>query len=199
MAARNWALPPEKAYSGWFSSDTMSMSVVRVDRTGPTTPVSRDCQTQAKRVIPPSTCSSKHTSAVVRPLWGRASGSRLSIFTTSAGLVSLAASGWGRPVSGAVGGPAGAVVVGAAGTVCAEGVVAGAVAAGRRVAGRRPLPEHAAARTAAARSGPASRRRPAPLGLTGSQFPERLDALVERRVGLEQPGQRREPAGGWRR
>ena len=52
----------------------MATSVVRVERTGPTTPVSRDCQTQANRVIPPSTCSSKQTSAVVRPVCGRAIG-----------------------------------------------------------------------------------------------------------------------------
>src|ERR1700722_17508914 len=101
----------------------MAISVVLVERTGPTTPVLRDCQMQAKRVIPPSTCSSKHTSAVVRPVWGRAPGSRLSIFTTRAGRPSLDGSGWGRPVNGAVGGAGGAVVVGATGEVGAAAVV----------------------------------------------------------------------------
>src|SRR5688572_9250839 len=84
------------------------MSVVRADRTGPTGFDSSEWNSAANRVIPPSTPSSKTTSAWLRPIWGRAMGA-LSIFTTRTGrferLMSI-----GRPVRGD------AAVVGAAGT-----------------------------------------------------------------------------------
>src|SRR5688500_9721874 len=84
------------------------MSVVRAERTGPTGFDSSEWNSAANRVIPPSTPSSKTTSAWMRPIWGRARGA-LSIFTTRTGrfdrLMSI-----GRPVSGD------AAVVGAAGT-----------------------------------------------------------------------------------
>src|SRR4051794_19992636 len=62
------------------------------------------------RLMPPSTCSSKTTSASVRPAWGRASGA-LSIFTIRATRFCLAGSATGAPVSGEVGAAGGAVVV----------------------------------------------------------------------------------------
>src|SRR5688572_7504018 len=90
------------------------MSVVRADRTGPTGFDPSEWNRAAKRVMPPSTPSSKTTSAWLRPIWGRALGA-LSIFTTRTGRLARTMS-IGRPVSGA------AAVVGGAGT--AAGVVA---------------------------------------------------------------------------
>src|SRR5687768_2602942 len=90
------------------------MSVVRADRTGPTGFDPSEWNRAAKRVMPPSTPSSKTTSAWLRPIWGRASGA-LSIFTTRTGRLARPMS-IGSPVSRA------AAVVGAAGT--ATGVVA---------------------------------------------------------------------------
>src|SRR5579859_3220792 len=104
----------------------MAMSVVRVERIGPTRSASLDCQTQANRVMPPSTCSSKQMSALVSPDWGRATGSRLSIFTTSAGRLSLPASAGGRPVRG----DTGAVVVVVGSTVVLVVVVVASVVEG---------------------------------------------------------------------
>ena len=60
------------------------MSVVRADRTGPTGFESSEWNRAAKRVMPPSTPSSKTTSAWLRPIWGRALGA-LSILTTRTG------------------------------------------------------------------------------------------------------------------
>src|SRR5258705_40720 len=59
------------------------MSVERADRTGPTEPGSSELNTAARRVTPPSTCSSNTMSAWFIPDSGRARGP-LSIFTTRA-------------------------------------------------------------------------------------------------------------------
>src|SRR5919202_1874727 len=86
----------------------MRMSVERADRTGPTGLESCEWNSAAKRVIPPSTPSSKTTSAWLSPIWGRALGA-LSIFTTRTGRRAITMS-IGRPVSGD------AACVGGAGT-----------------------------------------------------------------------------------
>ena len=62
----------------------MSKSLVRADRTGPTTPGSLEWNRLTNRVMFPSTRSSKMMSALLRPDCGRACGA-LSIFTASAG------------------------------------------------------------------------------------------------------------------
>src|SRR5947208_14443953 len=74
------------------------MSVERAERTGPTGFDSSEWNRAANRVIPPSTPSSKTTSAWLRPIWGRALGA-LSIFTTRTGRRAAAAS-MGRPEIG---------------------------------------------------------------------------------------------------
>src|SRR4051812_28035715 len=74
------------------------MSVERADRTGPTGFDSSEWNNAAKRVIPPSTPSSKTTSAWLSSIWGRAFGA-LSIFTTRTGRRDRTMS-IGRPVSG---------------------------------------------------------------------------------------------------
>src|ERR1700730_4886695 len=135
----------------------MAMSVVRVERTGPTRSASLDCQTQAKRVMPPSTCSSKQMSALVSPDCGRATGSRLSIFTTSAGRLSLPASAGGRPVRGDTGGVV--VVVGST-VVVVDSVVDVAGGATTFLLAPPEQPTRAAASTGA--TTPARRRRPNP-------------------------------------
>src|SRR5882724_291896 len=84
------------------------MSVERADRTGPTGFDSSEWNSAANRVMPPSTPSSKTTSAWFSPIWGRAFGA-LSIFTTSTGRFEATMS-IGRPVSGE------AAIVGGAGT-----------------------------------------------------------------------------------
>src|SRR5579884_2100516 len=84
------------------------MSVERADRTGPTGFESSEWKRAANRVIPPSTPSSKTTSAWLSPIWGRAFGA-LSIFTTRTGRLDRRMS-IGSPVSGEV------AVVGGAGT-----------------------------------------------------------------------------------
>src|SRR5256885_11427275 len=95
------------------------MSVERADRTGPTGFDSSEWNSAANRVIPPSTPSSKTTSAWLRPIWGRALGA-LSIFTTRTGRRTAAAS-MGRPVrgdgnvAGAGGGAGDGVALGAGG------------------------------------------------------------------------------------
>ena len=64
------------------------MSVDRADRTGPTGSDGVEWKTAAKRVKPPSTISSKTTSASLMPICGRAPlgmSPTLSIFTTRAG------------------------------------------------------------------------------------------------------------------
>src|SRR2546428_261854 len=84
------------------------MSVERADRTGPTGFDSSEWNSAANRVIPPSTPSSKTTSAWFSPIWGRALGA-LSIFTTRTGRFDRTMS-IGRPVRGD------AAIVGGAGT-----------------------------------------------------------------------------------
>src|SRR5436190_8343627 len=89
----------------------MQMSVDRAERIGPTGLASDDWYTAARRVMPPSTCSSKTVSASISPAWGRASGA-LSSLMMRATRASTAGSATGMPVSGAVGAAGGAVVVG---------------------------------------------------------------------------------------
>src|ERR671915_904973 len=96
------------------------MSVERADRTGPTGFDPSEWNRAAKRVMPPSTPSSKTTSAWFRPIWGRASGA-LSIFTTRTGRLARTMS-IGRPVSGA------AAVVGGAGAAGGVAFVTGGAA-----------------------------------------------------------------------
>src|ERR1700736_6121292 len=104
----------------------MATSVERVERTGPSGSASVDWNTQAIRLSPPSTSSSKTTSAWLSPAWGRAPSS-LSILTTRAGRISFVPSGSGSPVSGDTIGTTtgGAVVVGAT-LVVGSVLVAGA-------------------------------------------------------------------------
>src|SRR5947209_8588527 len=97
------------------------MSVERADRTGPTGFAISEWKRAANRVMPPSTPSSKTTSAWLRPIWGRALGA-LSIFTTRTGRFEATMS-IGRPVSGE------AAMVGGAGTT-------GDVPAGPKPGGR---------------------------------------------------------------
>src|SRR3954454_19884847 len=84
------------------------MSVERAERTGPTGFDSSEGNRAANRGMPPSTPSSKTTSAWLRPIWGRALGA-LSIFTTRTGRFDRTMS-IGSPVRGD------AAVVGGAGT-----------------------------------------------------------------------------------
>src|SRR5664279_361344 len=79
---------------------TMSASVSRTERTGPTGLASWDWNTARYRVVPPSTTSSYTTSAWSMPLWGHAADA-LSIFTITAGRATTAALATGSPVSGA--------------------------------------------------------------------------------------------------
>ena len=60
------------------------MSVDRAERIGPTGSAGVEWYTAGERVKPPSTCSSKTTSASLMPTWGRAEPT-LSILTTRAG------------------------------------------------------------------------------------------------------------------
>src|SRR5579864_7434085 len=83
------------------------MSVDRADRTG-STGESVDWNTDARRVIPPSTISSTTMSALLMPACGRALGA-LSIFTIKAGRSSVAGVP-GSPVRGEM--PGGTVVDG---------------------------------------------------------------------------------------
>ena len=75
------------------------MSVVRADRTGPTSAASFEWKMVKKRVTPSSTFSSTTMSAELIPVGGRALGA-LSILTTSAGRFRLAASSTCRSVNG---------------------------------------------------------------------------------------------------
>src|SRR2546430_17633272 len=84
------------------------MSVARADRTGATGLELSEWNRAAKRVIPPSTPSSKTTSAWLSPICGRAFGA-LSIFPTRTGRFDRTMS-IGSPVSGE------ADIVGGAGT-----------------------------------------------------------------------------------
>src|SRR5256885_17245089 len=104
------------------------MSVLRAERTGPTGFDSSEWNRAAKRVMPPSTPSSKTTAAWLRPIWGRAFGA-LSILTTRTGRRARAMS-IGSPVSGAAAmvGGAGSVgwaVLGAGGAATVVGVTFG--------------------------------------------------------------------------
>ena len=114
-ASASWAsteaLPPDEANSGRPNSEASSMSVVRVDRTGPTGSASVEWKTAASRLRSPSTCSSITMSARSSPAGGRAA-STLSILTNSAGRSSRRSKSPGSPVSGATS-SGGAVVVGA--------------------------------------------------------------------------------------
>lgn len=94
-------LAPEYSNAGPPKALMNETSVVRVERIGPTTAVC-EWKTAAKRVTPPSTCSSKTMSAAFRPCWGRAAG-LLSILAITAG---RSGSVPGNPVSGAVPGAA---------------------------------------------------------------------------------------------
>src|SRR4051812_41377412 len=102
------------------------MSVERADRTGPTGFDSSEWNSAANRVIPPSTPSSKTTSAWLSPTWGRALGA-LSIFTTRRGRRDRTMS-IGRPVSGAAACVGGAGMAGrfrvAGGAAIVDGVTA---------------------------------------------------------------------------
>ena len=84
------------------TGQTMSGSVSRTDRIGPTTSVDRDWNIARKRVIWPSTTSFHTMSAASSPVCGRASGV-FSIFTLSTGRVRATPLGSGNPVSGATG------------------------------------------------------------------------------------------------
>jgi hypothetical protein len=100
--------PPEKA-STPPRGVTIAGSAGRTDRTGPTLSASVDWNTTTKRVMP-SVYSSKTTSALSMPPWGRAA-ALLSIFTVTAGRAAAAGSVTGLPVSGKTGGRVVDVVV----------------------------------------------------------------------------------------
>src|ERR687891_396053 len=106
-------LPPDEAYSGRPNSGMNSRSLVRTERTGPTTDASYDWNTAASRVRLASTGSSMTMSACLSPDWGRAS-ETLSILTIRAGRLILPPKSPWTPVSGATGG-GGAGVGGGAG------------------------------------------------------------------------------------
>ena len=71
LSITGW-IPPTWARSGVPNWPRMPMSMLRADRIGPTTLVPWHWKTAAKRVIPPSTGSSKTMSALLSPVWGRA-------------------------------------------------------------------------------------------------------------------------------
>src|ERR1700722_3272661 len=101
-----WA-PPENAKMPPIGN-TISRSVRRTDRTGPTLVGRFELKMAARRVIPPSTISSYTTSALLMPYCGCAWGV-LSILIVSAERRLVTAVGSGRPVSAAA--PPGTVVV----------------------------------------------------------------------------------------
>src|SRR6478736_10177381 len=93
--------PPEKTSAGAPKTGNSSASVDRTLRTGPTSVGSVLWKTASSRVRPPSTCSTKTTSASASPYWGRPA-EVLSIFTPITGAATTA-----PPVSGSTGGGAG--------------------------------------------------------------------------------------------
>src|SRR5665213_1733705 len=101
MLLTAYSAPPEKAKIPPMGK-TISRSVLRTDRTGPTTVGIRELKIAAKRVMPPSTISSYTTSASCTPLWGNAWGV-LSILIVRAERCFVTFDGSGRPVSGATG------------------------------------------------------------------------------------------------
>ncbi len=131
IASSAYFAPPENAKIP-PTGQTMSGSVRRTDRIGPTTSVDFDWNIASRRVIWPSTTSSQTMSASSIPDCGRASGV-FSTFTLSTGRFCATPVGSGRPVNGATAAAAGLVVEVAAGFLAAAS-----------------LPPHAAARTATA-------------------------------------------------
>src|SRR5665213_3881812 len=101
MLLTAYSAPPEKAKIPPMGK-TISRSVLRTDRTGPTTVGIRELKIAAKRVMPPSTISSYTTSASCTPLWGNAWGV-LSILIVRAERCFVTFDGSGRSVSGATG------------------------------------------------------------------------------------------------
>src|SRR5688572_7805649 len=101
MSATFDSVPPEYATTP-PKLRTMPGSMDRTDRTGPTLSGAAELNIAQKRVMPPSTTSSKTTSATSRPACGRDSGV-FSIFTASDERPFATLSGSGRPVSGAFG------------------------------------------------------------------------------------------------
>src|ERR1039458_3315545 len=93
-----WA-PPEKAKIPPIGK-TISRSVRRTDRTGPTFVGRFELKMAASRVMPPSTISSYTTSASLMPYCGCACGV-LSILIVSAERRFVTAVGSGRPVNAA--------------------------------------------------------------------------------------------------
>ena len=87
IISTNCSCPPEYAMMP-PNGDAMSGSIGRIERTGPTTSGTSECQIATYRVSPPSTSSSKTMSVRFSAICGRAS-SWLSIFTAS--------DGWARP------------------------------------------------------------------------------------------------------
>ena len=74
MLAITGLMPPTCASSGLPSCPRMPMSMLRAERTGPISADVWHWNTAAKRVMPPSTGSSKMMSALSRPDWGRPAG-----------------------------------------------------------------------------------------------------------------------------
>src|SRR3954465_3876219 len=109
IMSRTHALAPDHVNSGRLSGVNSKRPVGRAERTGPIGPASVDWKIAINRVDAFSTSSSYTTSAWLMPDCGCASGT-LSIFTTSAGLVTVLGSP-STPVNGATGGGAGAVVL----------------------------------------------------------------------------------------
>src|ERR1700677_3626946 len=114
MLRTAYSAPPENAKIPPMGK-TISRSVRRTERTGPTILGTRELKIAASRVMPPSTISSYTTSASLMPYCGIASGV-LSILIVSAERSFRRRFGYGSPVSGATE-PVGFVVVVVDGTV----------------------------------------------------------------------------------
>ena len=192
------ALPPLHANSGRLSGPSMSTSCGRPDRIGPTGSASWVWNTAAKRVSVPSTISSKTMSALLRPVCGGPRG-WLSILTTSAGRSGALGrahgspgerhpphfrrrgrrSSWSRSSSST-----------SSSSTWRRGRRRAVVWRGRGGAALVVAVRHAAAEQAA--SGGDTPSAMAMVGVEfGSQFPQQCDALVERRMRVEQPVDRR--------
>ena len=72
MLAMTGLMPPTWTRRGAPNWVRMPMSMFRAERTGPTNGAFWHWKMATKRVIPPSTGSSKTMSALSRPVWGRA-------------------------------------------------------------------------------------------------------------------------------
>ena len=186
MIARvTFPLPPLQTNSGSLNDENRLMSWVRPDRIGPIGSELCEWNTAAKRVVRPSTISSNTMSATASPLWLGTADALLSILATSAGRSRISSSlSSGAPVSGWRS-------VERNGRRCRRRRRA---RGGRRLHGRgrggrrgrrgrvggRPRRRRRLQRRVRGRRGRQGD------GSVSSEFSQEGDALIERRVGIEQ-------------